>query len=95
MVPKRSQSDPKWVRMASRWPLDTRLRSETLPKPNSTAKLRPFWSQNWSKTGLEATKNRKKLDSETDFEFDIIFSKIFEKKILNFDAKIDQIWLKF
>ena len=38
---------------------------------------------------LEASKNQKTYASETNFQFDVLFWKIFDEILINFDAKMD------
>ena len=55
----------------------------------SWGKLRPFWLQNWSKIGPKSIKNRKHIDSKTNFEFDVMFGMIFDQILINFEAKME------
>ena len=82
MVSERSQ-------MGSRWPLESSLGSVMLSTPLSTAKPRPFWSQNGSKIELEASKNQKSYVSEVNFQFDVFFRLIFDEFLINFHIKMD------
>ena len=74
--------------VASRSPLNRSLSWEALAEPSHPLRRRHFWSPNWSKIGQKSTKNRKNTDSETNFEFDVIFSSIFHQILINFEAKI-------
>ena len=50
--------------------------------------FRPFWLQNWSQVGPKAIKNRKNIDSKTNFEVDIIFGSISDPILINFGTEI-------
>ena len=39
--------------------------------------------------GQKSIKNRKNTDSETNFEFDVIFWSIFDQILINFDAQME------
>jgi hypothetical protein len=65
--------------------------SEATPTAKTSPILESKLVQNWSGSDQKS----KKFDSETDFEFDVVFSKIFDQIWLNFDAKINKIRVKF
>ena len=83
---------PEWSRMWSRRPLESSLGSRPLPSPNSTAKPRPFGTQNWfqNQPGSLQKSIWKAASKETRFQgrFGIDFQSILEPLKANFWSKL-------
>ena len=86
------QNASRMAPSGSRRPLQSSLGSGTLPRPNSTAKPRPFWIQNWTQNRPRSVPKSiwKATSKQTRFRdrFGTNFRSIFEPLEANFWSKL-------